>query len=599
MEKLYSVANKLEETSNGLLNDIRRRSSLNRMYEKQSLALKKKLVEERKKAYDAASRKESEGKGGLGFLRDLFLLRFLRGRRGGGGFGRGGGRPPVGPTGGGLGISPRITPKNKIVPFSRGRVPTRLGGLSRVGPLAILGTGLDFTSRLGSGQNVLQASLGAGGGLAGALAGGAKGAALGSFAGPIGTLIGGIGGSILGGFAGGKIADLLSGADRRRSQELERVTKMSKKTEFSKSLDDFDVVLDKFEGKTAPLLKDFKEDKGEPLIITRFITKLKSAGIGAVIGAIAGTILTELAITAALAAAPVPGSRLVAVGRLARKVPLLAKLGRFLIRVLPSQSIGSRIIRGDGFRIIKKQFKKNVVSPGQLKLGIKSPITKTPKVSLKDLQIQRQTKLMTDSINRKYRSSSSPIKPDNLVDRNNQLMLGRNQIDSDGFFKITRSGPGLKDSKIPVDKFIRNTPDPQIVERMSKKLNLGKKTFEPNFGKGVRKADPELGDVPNRMIEKIDDIRPPGRADGGRVEAGRPYIVGEIGKELFVPDASGEIIPNEDLPSTNLLVINREPETVIVPQVIAGSSDTPIVSNTVNPYDVVAKYAQMTGLFTV
>ena len=66
-----------------------------------------------------------------------------------------------------------------------------------------------------------------------------------------------------------------------------------------------------------------------------------------------------------------------------------------------------------------------------------------------------------------------------------------------------------------------------------------------------------------------------------------------------MPDASGEIVPNEDLPSTNLLVINREPETVIVPQVIDGSSDTPIVSNTVNPYDVVAKYAQMTGLFTV
>ena len=263
MEKLYTVANKLEETSNGLLNDIRSRSSLNRMYEKQSLALKKKLVEERKKAYDAASRKQGEGKGGLGILRDLFLLRFLRGRgRGGGGFGRGGGRPPVGPRGG-LGISPRITPRNNIVPFSRGRVPTRLGGLSRVGPLAVLGTGLDFTSRLGSGQNILQASLGSGGGLAGALAGGAKGAALGSVAGPVGTLIGGIGGSILGGIAGGSIADFLSGANRRRSQELERVTMMSRETEFSRASDDFDVVLDKFEGNTAPMLKSMKGEGGE------------------------------------------------------------------------------------------------------------------------------------------------------------------------------------------------------------------------------------------------------------------------------------------------------------------------------------------------
>ena len=55
-EQLYNIAKDQNETSNGLLNDIRRRSSLNRMYEKQSLVLKKKLVEERKKAYDAASR---------------------------------------------------------------------------------------------------------------------------------------------------------------------------------------------------------------------------------------------------------------------------------------------------------------------------------------------------------------------------------------------------------------------------------------------------------------------------------------------------------------------------------------------------------------
>ena len=106
------------------------------------------------------------------------------------------------------------------------------------------------------------------------------------------------------------------------------------------------------------------------------------------------------------------------------------------------------------------------------------------------------------------------------------------------------------------------------------------------MGKGVS-ADIE----PNPIIK---------REEGGRVEAGKPYIVGEIGKELFVPDASGKIVPNEDLPSSNLLVINKEPETVVVPQATSGgSSDTPIASNTVNAYDVVAKYAQMTGLFTV
>jgi chromosome segregation ATPase len=37
----------------------------------------------------------------------------------------------------------------------------------------------------------------------------------------------------------------------------------------------------------------------------------------------------------------------------------------------------------------------------------------------------------------------------------------------------------------------------------------------------------------------------PGRAAGGSVTAGNPYIVGERGPELFVPGASGTIIPNK------------------------------------------------------
>lgn len=39
----------------------------------------------------------------------------------------------------------------------------------------------------------------------------------------------------------------------------------------------------------------------------------------------------------------------------------------------------------------------------------------------------------------------------------------------------------------------------------------------------------------------------PGRASGGPVSAGRPYMVGEVGKELFVPRTSGYIVPNNGL----------------------------------------------------
>jgi len=37
------------------------------------------------------------------------------------------------------------------------------------------------------------------------------------------------------------------------------------------------------------------------------------------------------------------------------------------------------------------------------------------------------------------------------------------------------------------------------------------------------------------------------RAEGGSVTAGQPYIVGEKGYELFIPQASGTIIPNHSL----------------------------------------------------
>ena len=37
------------------------------------------------------------------------------------------------------------------------------------------------------------------------------------------------------------------------------------------------------------------------------------------------------------------------------------------------------------------------------------------------------------------------------------------------------------------------------------------------------------------------------KADGGQVKGGSPYIVGEKGAEMFVPNSSGQIITNENL----------------------------------------------------
>ena len=45
-----------------------------------------------------------------------------------------------------------------------------------------------------------------------------------------------------------------------------------------------------------------------------------------------------------------------------------------------------------------------------------------------------------------------------------------------------------------------------------------------------------------------------GRANGGPVGAGRPYMVGERGPELFVPGAQGNIVPNNAMGSANVTV---------------------------------------------
>ena len=50
----------------------------------------------------------------------------------------------------------------------------------------------------------------------------------------------------------------------------------------------------------------------------------------------------------------------------------------------------------------------------------------------------------------------------------------------------------------------------------------------------------------------------PGLASGGRATAGEPHIIGEVGPELFIPDTSGTVIPNDMLGKSggNTVVMN-------------------------------------------
>lgn len=46
-------------------------------------------------------------------------------------------------------------------------------------------------------------------------------------------------------------------------------------------------------------------------------------------------------------------------------------------------------------------------------------------------------------------------------------------------------------------------------------------------------------------------------ADGGSVTSGRPYIVGERGAELFVPNRNGTIVPNDKLGGGSPVIVNQ------------------------------------------
>jgi hypothetical protein len=50
-------------------------------------------------------------------------------------------------------------------------------------------------------------------------------------------------------------------------------------------------------------------------------------------------------------------------------------------------------------------------------------------------------------------------------------------------------------------------------------------------------------------------LDPPGLAAGGPVQANRPYVVGEVGPELFVPSQSGAIVPNHAMGGATVSIV--------------------------------------------
>ena len=88
-------------------------------------------------------------------------------------------------------------------------------------------------------------------------------------------------------------------------------------------------------------------------------------------------------------------------------------------------------------------------------------------------------------------------------------------------------------------------------------LGIGLNFFAPGVPSGFSPSSPDIGGtfgVTPKTAGLDFSGAFSGRALGGAVGAGRPYMVGERGPELFVPGAQGNIVPNHAMGGANVTV---------------------------------------------
>ena len=222
-QKVLKVSTNIQSKSLSLSKLFGTAADLESATSRQTVVLKKKLLEEKKLTYksllDSLQKKEDKDNGIFqGVLGALGLGGLARGLRGL--------KPPKG-------LAP------PVVRPTRGL--GRLGRLGRAaGPLQLLFAGLDYAGRRGEGQTQTQAITGTAAGSIGAIAGGVIGQTLIPIPG-----VGFIAGSMLGGMLGGAVADRATGVTERLKEE-ERKVIVAGPSLFAGSLDKFDSVINKF-----------------------------------------------------------------------------------------------------------------------------------------------------------------------------------------------------------------------------------------------------------------------------------------------------------------------------------------------------------------
>ena len=113
--------------------------------------------------------------------------------------------------------------------------------------------------------------------------------------------------------------------------------------------------------------------------------------------------------------------------------------------------------------------------------------------------------------------------------------IGRNAFMTleDGIIGLMNGTKGLKDAFREMATSIVND-----LLRMYIRYQITKPLFDAIFGTTTQAAAP---------IVQASPAIPTGRAIGGPVSSGVPYMVGERGPEMFIPNSSGAIVPNDKM----------------------------------------------------
>ena len=119
-----------------------------------------------------------------------------------------------------------------------------------------------------------------------------------------------------------------------------------------------------------------------------------------------------------------------------------------------------------------------------------------------------------------------------------------------------------KDFRESVNDFI-NDQNIRSANQLADEIENSENNEESNqeVDPALKTVDPKENDKQeNITVEtQIPDVEP--RAEGGDVEPNKPYTVGERGVELFVPDQSGTIIPNDELVAQKTEVEEEDDES--------------------------------------